>query len=93
MYIRMTGGRDRGEVKDFAFDDAQVLIKNGHAVSVNFNEADPLAKKNDFEIRDEQSQIAPQLQVASPQRSADAPAVTTKNDLPSIGAQKARRKP
>jgi hypothetical protein len=79
MYIRMTGGRDRGEVKDFAFDDAQVLIKNGHAVSVNFNEADPLAKKSDFEIRDEQSlqggrvqQISPQLRLASSQRSADA---------------------
>jgi hypothetical protein len=84
MYIRMTGGRDRGEVRDFNFEDAQALIKNGQAVSVNFNEADPLAKKLDFEIRDEQSQISPRLQVAVPQRSADAPAVTTKN---------ARRKP
>jgi hypothetical protein len=90
----MTGGRDRGEVKDFAFDDAQVLIRNGHAVSVNFNEADPLAKKLDFEIRDEQSQIVPQLRVAIPQRSVDAPAVTTKNDLlPYVGTQKVRRKP
>jgi hypothetical protein len=84
MYIRMTGGRDRGEVRDFNFEDAQALIKNGHAVSVNFNEADPLAKKLDFEIRDGQSQIAPQMRVAMPQRTAEAPAVTTKN---------ARRKP
>jgi hypothetical protein len=75
----MTNGRDRGEVRDFNFEDAQALIKNGHAVSVNFNEADPLAKKLNFEIRDEQSHIAPQLQVAIPQRSAEAPAVTTKN--------------
>jgi hypothetical protein len=80
MYIRMTGGRDRGEVKDFNFEDAPALIKNGDAVAVNFN-------------RDEQSQIAPQVRVAIPQRSADAPAVTTKSEIPAVNAQKARRKP
>lgn len=85
MYIRMTGGRDRGEVRDFNFEDAQVMLSKGQAVLVNFNDADPLAKKNDFEIRDEQSQIAPQLQVAIPQRSADAPALVA-------NAQKSRRK-
>jgi hypothetical protein len=41
----MIDGRDDGEVKEFSFDDAQALLKTGKAQPVNFNEADPLAKR------------------------------------------------
>ena len=41
-YIRMTGGRDRGHVKDMPFVDAEIMLKNGQALPVNFDEADPL---------------------------------------------------
>jgi hypothetical protein len=41
-YIRMTGGRDRGEVKDFPLPDAQEMLALGQALPVNFDEPDPL---------------------------------------------------
>jgi hypothetical protein len=41
-YIRMTGGRDRGHVKDMPFIDAQVMLQKGQALPVNFDEPDAL---------------------------------------------------
>jgi len=41
-YIRMTTGRDRGEVKDFPFPDAQRMLALGQALPVNFDEPDAL---------------------------------------------------
>jgi hypothetical protein len=41
-YIRMTGGRDRGSVKDFPFPEAQEMLALGQALPVDFNERDPL---------------------------------------------------
>ena len=41
-YVRLTGGRDRGEVKDMAFPMAQEMLALGQALPVNFDEADPL---------------------------------------------------
>jgi hypothetical protein len=47
----MAGGRDRGEVKDFPFVEAQELLRSGEAAPINFNEPDPLQKIEDFEVR------------------------------------------
>jgi len=41
-YIRLTGGRDRGEVKDMPFNEAQEMLSLGQALPVNFDEPDPL---------------------------------------------------
>jgi hypothetical protein len=41
-YIRLTGGRDRGSVKDMPFSEAQEMLKLGQALPVNFDEVDPL---------------------------------------------------
>jgi hypothetical protein len=41
-YIRLTGGRDRGHVKDMPHVDAQRMLGNGEALPVDFNEPDPL---------------------------------------------------
>lgn len=45
----MTGGRDKGEVKEFNFADAQELLRTGQAVKVDINEADALLTKTDIE--------------------------------------------
>lgn len=83
MYIRMTGGRDSGEVKEFSFDDAQALLKNGHAVPVDFNEGDPLAKRN---VKVEEVP----LPAVVPPRTLDTPAVMAGKTI--AMPQKARRK-
>lgn len=77
MYIRMTSGRERGEVKEFNFADAQDLLRSGQAVAVTFDGADPLAKKVDFEIRDEQAQLSPEP-VAAPEPAFSEPAPMAK---------------
>jgi len=41
-YIRLTGGRDRGHVKDMPHVDAQRMLGNGEALPVDFNEPDAL---------------------------------------------------
>jgi hypothetical protein len=41
-YIRMTGGRDRGHVKDMPFPDAQEMLALGQALPVDFDEPDAL---------------------------------------------------
>jgi hypothetical protein len=41
-YIRLTGGRDRGHVKEILFEDAQRMLGNGEALPVDFDEPDPL---------------------------------------------------
>lgn len=41
-YIRLTGGRDRGQVKDMPFPDAQEMLALGQALPVDFDEPDPL---------------------------------------------------
>jgi hypothetical protein len=42
MYIRMTGGRDRGYVKDFPVPEAREMLALGQALPVNFDEPDAL---------------------------------------------------
>lgn len=37
-YVRMTGGRDRGHVKDFSFTDAQEMIASGRAAPVDMTQ-------------------------------------------------------
>jgi hypothetical protein len=66
MYVRMTGGRDRGEAKEFSFVDAQDLLRTGQAVPVNFNEPDPLAKIPNFH--------ATELKLVDAQKAGDEPA-------------------
>jgi len=39
-YIRLTGGRDRGSVKDMPFSEARKMLKLGQALPVNFEEPD-----------------------------------------------------
>jgi hypothetical protein len=41
-YVRLTGGRDRGHVKDLLHEDAQRMLGNGEALPVDFDEPDPL---------------------------------------------------
>jgi hypothetical protein len=41
-YIRMTGGRDRGYVKDVPFLEAQEMLRLEQATEVNFDEVDAL---------------------------------------------------
>jgi len=87
MYVRMTNGRDCGEVKDFQFEDAQAMIRSGQAAAVDFSQPDPLDKR---ELALPQSAVAeipaPQAElrvaeVASP--SAKFP--ITKPDTPFEG--------
>lgn len=41
-YIRMTGGRDRGHVKDFPVPAAKEMLALGQALPVDFDEPDAL---------------------------------------------------
>lgn len=41
-YIRMTGGSERGTVKDLPFPEAQEMLALGQALPVNFDEPDAL---------------------------------------------------
>lgn len=41
-YIRMTGGRDRGHVKDFPYVTAQEMLALGQALPVDLEESDAL---------------------------------------------------
>jgi hypothetical protein len=87
MFIRMTSGRDRGEAKEFSFTDAQDLIESGRAVVIDFSETDPLAKIDNFEVRDRQSQLAaPALQLARPDSAGTQSIMANRH-------QKTRRKP
>lgn len=67
MYIRMTGGRDRGVVKDFSFVDAQELLASGQALPVNFEEPNPLETRI---LADEESLLVP-TDVTTPQPVTD----------------------
>jgi hypothetical protein len=49
-HIRLTGGRDRGHVKEFPFAVAREMIKNGQALPVDFAEKDPLAYRELTEL-------------------------------------------
>jgi hypothetical protein len=80
MFIRMTSGRDRGEVKEFSFTDAQDLLRTGQAVKVDINEADALTTKTDIEE-------VKALPFIVPAQTVDAPPVTA-----SKNASKPRRK-
>jgi hypothetical protein len=42
MYIRMTDGRDAGQVIDMVEDVARAMLANGQALAVDFSEPDPL---------------------------------------------------
>jgi hypothetical protein len=46
MFVRMAIGRDRGEVRDIRFEEAQAMLKNGRAVKVDFDESDAMGKKD-----------------------------------------------
>jgi hypothetical protein len=72
MYVRLTGGRDRGEAKEFSVEDAKAMIDKGQAVPVNFDEPDPLGKRSDFDVRDAQRQIAEELAIPAPQQTDPA---------------------
>jgi hypothetical protein len=86
MYIRMIGGRDGGEVKDFSFDDAQALLKSGQAAPVNFNDADPLATRSMVEeVSALPFRVSPQTINTAVTASSDKPA-------PPTNPQKARKK-
>lgn len=89
MYVRMTGGRDRGEVKEFSVEDAQAMLRKGQAVRVNFDEADPLGKR---EMASTQlAEVStPQLLVPTSRQPADAPQVMA--SMPPASGQKARKK-
>jgi len=50
-YIRMTGGRDRGSVKEFPFSEAQEMLALGQALPVDFNEPDPLGFRELAEVQ------------------------------------------
>jgi hypothetical protein len=41
-YIRMTGGRDRGYVKDFPVPEAREMLALGQALPVDFDQPDAL---------------------------------------------------
>jgi hypothetical protein len=89
MYIRMTGGRDRGEVQDFSFDDAQAMLRSGQAVPVDFNEPDPLGKR--AEVEEIRSQI-PVISSQSSQKHREEPAVMDSKNVSPQSGQKTRRK-
>ena len=59
-YIRMTGGRDRGHVKDWPFPEAQEMLALGQALPIDFNEPDALGFRE---------LPQPQLSAVSPQPS------------------------
>jgi len=45
MYIRMTDGRERGQVVDMVEDVGRAMLANGQAVPVDFSEPDPLGAR------------------------------------------------
>jgi len=47
-YLRMTGGRDRGEVKEFNFADGQELMARGAAIAVDLNDPNWIDKRLDL---------------------------------------------
>jgi len=64
-YIRLTGGRDRGHVKDLPFVDAQRMLGNGEALPVDFDEPDPLGFREISAPAADQDRELPALAVNS----------------------------
>jgi hypothetical protein len=49
MYIRMTDGRDRGEVIEMVDEEARAMLASGKALAVDFQQPDPLGTRVDFD--------------------------------------------
>lgn len=47
MYVRMKDGRDRGEIKEFPFPEAQALLRTGKADTVDLSRPDPFSSKRE----------------------------------------------
>jgi hypothetical protein len=73
MYIRMTDGRDAGQVIDMLEEVARALVANGQALAVDFSEPDPLGFREMgvrepvlAEIRQPETLMEPPVKVVAP---------------------------
>ena len=81
-YIRMTGGRDRGYVKDFPVTEAREMLDLGQALPVDFDQPDALG------FRELASPVT-ELQLAENQPPAlPVPIVAINPDLANTPAEK-----
>ena len=52
MYIRLTGGRDRGKAVDMRREEALAMLGNGQAEEINFDDPKALESIINFDVRD-----------------------------------------
>jgi hypothetical protein len=63
-YIRMTDGRDKGQIKDVPFVTAMELIKFAKALPIDFNGPNPLAVREVPKAETSVASVAPVASVA-----------------------------
>jgi len=92
MYVRMTDGRDRGKVIEMVDEEARLMVANGQAVGVDFQEPDPLGSRVDFDEMAREDSLPQLAEVPAAVTDIVPPARVASSIARAIARKPARRR-